>query len=210
MSDKWGLALMSVSGQEVLRQAFTLAYDELRRRLTRRLGSVELASEALHDAWLRLDRAQSIGAVHNPISYLLQMGFNAALKRRAADQRTIGLTDARMALGIADETPDPEHAMIARSDVEVLGRALAELPPRRRQILLASRLDRRTLSEIAQQLGVSQRLVELELKHALAHCAQRLNRKVIQRFGPLSSAGHRKTDDAARESIPPKEDGDDA
>lgn len=200
---------MSDSGQRALRQTFTVAYEELRRRLTRRLGSVELASEALHDAWLRLDAARSIGAVQNPISYLLQMGFNAALKRKAADRRAIGLGDARIALGIADETPDPEHAAMARSDIVLLSRALAELPVRRRQILLASRLESRTLSEIARQLGVSQRLVEIELKHALAHCAQRLDRKVIKRFGPASSGGYRKIDEAARESILPKEDGDD-
>jgi RNA polymerase sigma-70 factor (ECF subfamily) len=199
---------MEGSGREALRQAFALAYEELRRRLTRRLGSVELASEALHDAWLRLDRAQSIEPVHSPVSYLLQMGFNAALKRQAADQRAIGLADARMVLGIADETPDPEHAMIARSDIEVLSRALAELPARRRQILLASRLESRTLREIARQLGVSQRLVELELKHALAHCAQRLNRRVIQRFGPGASTGSRKSGEATRKDDP-KDDGND-
>jgi len=200
---------MNSSGRDALRQAFALAYDELRRRLTRRLGSVELASEALHDAWLRLDRAQPVGPVHRPTNYLLQMGFNAALKRRAADQRALGLTDARMALGITDETPDPERAMIARSDVEVLAEALAEMPPRRRKILLASRLEGLTLREIAQQLGVSQRLVELELKHALAHCAQRLNRKAVQRFGPRSLAGSHQSGKAPRKSAASENDGND-
>jgi RNA polymerase sigma-70 factor (ECF subfamily) len=191
---------MTNSGRDALRQTFALAYEELRRRLTRRLGSVELASDALHDAWLRLDRAQSVSVVHSPTSYLLQIGFNAALRRRAADQRALGLADACMALGIASETPDPEQAMIARSDVEALARALAEMPPRRRNILLASRLEGLTLSGIAQQLGISQRLVELELKHAIAHCAQRLDRKAVQRFGPRASGGSHKNGEAAPES----------
>ncbi|HEX3504686.1 MAG TPA: RNA polymerase sigma factor [Xanthobacteraceae bacterium] len=200
---------MSSSGREALRQAFAFAYDELRRRLTHRLGSVELASDALHDAWLRLDRAQSVGVVRSPTSYLLQIGFNAALKRRAADRRALGLADAGMALGIADETPDPEQAMIARSEVEALGRALAEMPPRRRDILLASRLEGLTMSEIAQQLGVSLRLAELELQHALAHCAQRLNRQAVQRFGPRSSGGSHKSGEATRENASPENDGND-
>lgn len=41
---------------------------------------------------------------------------------------------------------------------------------------------------IAEQIGISQRMVEIELKNALAHCAQRLNRKIVQRFGPRLSS----------------------
>jgi RNA polymerase sigma-70 factor (ECF subfamily) len=51
-------------------------------------------------------------------------------------------------------------------------------------ILLASRLEGTPLRLIAGQLGISQRMVEIELKHALDHCAERLDRKVTKRFGP--------------------------
>jgi RNA polymerase sigma-70 factor (ECF subfamily) len=61
---------------------------------------------------------------------------------------------------------------------------LEELTPRRRMILLASRVEEVTLQEIANRLGISQRLVEIELKHALDHCAERLQRQVVRRFGP--------------------------
>jgi DNA-directed RNA polymerase specialized sigma24 family protein len=70
-----------------------------------------------------------------------------------------------------------------------LVQALADLTPRRRDILLASRLENIPLHVIAARLDVSQRLVEIELKHALAHCALRLDREVIQRFGPRLSKG---------------------
>jgi RNA polymerase sigma-70 factor (ECF subfamily) len=69
-------------------------------------------------------------------------------------------------------------------ELEELQRAFAELTPRRRQILMAARAEGRQLREIAAQLGISQRLVEMELKQALEHCALRLNRVVVQRFGP--------------------------
>ena len=94
------------------------------------------------------------------------------------------LSDAKTAIGLIDETPDPERAAAARSEVEALRDALAELTPRRREILLMSRLEGVALRDIADHLEISQRLVEIELKHALAHCGLRLGRDVIQRFGP--------------------------
>jgi hypothetical protein len=40
------------------------------------------------------------------------------------------------------------------------------------------------LRDIAEHLGISQRLVEIELKHAVDHCAERLGKQVTRRFGP--------------------------
>lgn len=180
---------MSNSGRDALRRFFVVGYDELRTRLTRQFGSVELASDALHETWLRIDNAAPAGTVRSPKHYLLEMASNVALKRLRAENRFVTLTDAKLAIGLLDNAPDPERAAIARSEVGALARALAELTPRRRDILLASRLEATPLKAIAERLGISQRLVEIELKHALAHCALRLDRKVIKRFGPKPSQG---------------------
>jgi RNA polymerase sigma-70 factor (ECF subfamily) len=178
---------MTYSSRDALRRFFVLGYDDLRSRLIRRLGSAELASEALHETWLRIERAAPVGPVHSPKGYLLRVAINVALKRWGAEKRFVTLSDAKTAIGIADDAPDPERAALARSEMEVLARALSELTPRRRDILLASRLEGVTLRDIAARLDISQRLVEIELKHALAHCALRLDREVIQRFGPRPS-----------------------
>jgi RNA polymerase sigma factor (sigma-70 family) len=191
---------MSASNRDLLRRFFVHGYDELRTRLTRRLGSAELASDVLHDTWLRIERAVPVGEVRSPKQYLLQMAFHAALTHWRGDKRFVTLSDAKAAIDLPDEEPGPERAAAARSEVATLTRALAELTPRRRDILLASRLDGVALRDIASRLGVSQRLVELELKHALAHCALRLNREVTQRFGPRPAkhsqgeTGHREED----------------
>lgn len=177
------------TNREILRRFFLQAYHDLRAQLARRLGSVELASDALHETWLRLERAEPADAVLSPRRYLLQMASNAAFKRLGVENRLVTLDDAKAAIGLADETPDPERAVIARSELDALARALSELTPRRRSILLASRLEGIPLRIIAERLGISQRLVEIELKHALAHCALRLNRNLIQRFGPKPPDG---------------------
>ncbi len=175
---------MSESNRDLLRRFFVLGYDDLRARLVRRLGSSELANDVLHDTWLRIDRAPPAGELRSPGRYLVQMAFYAALAHWRGDKHLVTLSDAKTAIGLIDETPDPERAAAARSEVEALRDALAELTPRRREILLMSRLEGVALRDIADHLEISQRLVEIELKHALAHCGLRLGRDVIQRFGP--------------------------
>jgi RNA polymerase sigma-70 factor, ECF subfamily len=175
------------SVRDLLRQHYLLGYDELKSRLTQRLGSAELASEALQDAWLRLERSLPDGPVERPHSYLLRIAYNLGLRRSQRAVATLTLDDARSALDLVDETPDPARILEARLDLEKLKQAIAELSPRRREILLASRLENVPMREVAARHGISQRMAERELKSALVHCAERLGRNVVLRFGPRPS-----------------------
>jgi RNA polymerase sigma factor (sigma-70 family) len=190
---------MSESGRETLRQLLLVDYDELKSRLTRYLGSADRAADALQDTWLRLEGGTPIAPVRRPFPYLLRIAYNLALKRRQAERETVTLEDARIALNLADDAPGPEQIAGARSEMAAVRQALAELSPRRREILIASRVDGVPLREIAGRLGTSQRLIEMELKLALIHCGRRLGRKIVRRFGPKAPQGsdNKKNDDVA-------------
>lgn len=175
---------MSDQSRETLQRMLVLGYDDLRTRLTYRLGSADLAGDVLHETYLRLARPVPLGPVRSPKRYLLRIAMNIAFKRLRRDRRFFTLLDAKVALGLADDAPDPSRSVEARLEVEALQQALADLTPRRREILLASRLDGVPLREIAQRHGISQRMVEIELRRALASCALHLDREAIQRFGP--------------------------
>jgi RNA polymerase sigma factor (sigma-70 family) len=176
---------MTESPWTALRQLLADHYDDFRKRLTRRLGSDDLARETLHETWLHLHGRNTIGTIENPSSYLLRTAFNLATDRGLKEARIARRIEIKAVLEIADEMPGPERDVEARRDIAMLERALEELTPRRRAILLASRLEGLTLREIAERLGISQRLVEIELKHAVEHCAERLDRKMTRRFGPM-------------------------
>lgn len=178
---------MSESNREVLRRRFVLDYEALKNQLERYLGSVDRANDALQDTWLRLERAIPQQPIDRPFVYLLRIAYNIAVKNRRSERRTVMLEDALAALNFVDDAPDPERVAEARSEFAALERALAELSPRRREILIASRADGTPLREIAARLGVSQRLVEMELKLALLHCGQHLGKKIVQRFGPRAA-----------------------
>ena len=178
--------MMTETTWATLRHLLADRYDEFRRRLTRRLGSADLASETLHETYLHLDRVEPLGSVQSPGAFLLRIAFNIAADRGRAETRRAKRHEIRAVLDVADEVPSPERAVEARREVARLEAALEELTPRRRLIILWSRLESVPLRVIADRLGISQRLVEIELKHALEHCAERLGRTVTQRFGPRS------------------------
>jgi RNA polymerase sigma factor (sigma-70 family) len=167
-----------------LRELLVARYDELRERLRRRLGSDELARESLHETYLHLSQSGERTAVQRPESYLFRIALNLAVNHRRAIGRQATPQEIEAAIELVDETVQTEKTVEARLDLESLERAIEELPPRQRNIFFAVRVQDVPIQEVANSLGISRRFVEIELKRALAHCAERLDRTVTRRFGP--------------------------
>ncbi|WP_398469781.1 RNA polymerase sigma factor [Tardiphaga sp.] len=159
-----------------LRRRFLLRYDDLKLRLTRRLGSAELASDALQDTWLRLEASDGVAAVRHADSYLFTVAINIARDRRRAEARRLTSNEVDALLDIADEAPSQVDVAEGRSELRALEAILLELPPRQRAILLAARLEDMPRAEIAKRFRISVRLVQRELLDAQNYCAGRLKR----------------------------------
>jgi RNA polymerase sigma-70 factor (ECF subfamily) len=162
------------SGRYSLRQVLISSYDELKRRLTRRFGSADVATEALHEAWLRLDSGSEITAIRRPQSYLYRMALNVALDQKRADARWADKAALEALLRSDVDRIDPEHIAAMRSEVSALERILAEMPARRRAVFRAVLVEELPYREIAERLGISLRSVEREMGYAFDHCAERL------------------------------------
>jgi RNA polymerase sigma-70 factor, ECF subfamily len=175
---------MAETSRTILRNLLLSGYDDLKHRLARRLGSSELAGEALQDTFLRLELAGDIGAVSSPQGYLFRTALNIAADRRRAESRHLTHVEVESLLDLADSTPDAARAAEARSEVEALKRALAELPARRREIFLAAWVEGTPRTSLAARFGVSLRTIKLELKRARDYCALRLDRDATKRFPP--------------------------
>ena len=175
---------MSETSWEALRERFIVKYDSFRSRLRKRLGSDDLARESLQETWLQLARPGGTHPVAQPDSYLFGIALNMAAGLKRTEARHAGRLEIESALEFADEAAGPDRIVEARFNLQELEHALRELSPRRRAILLAARIQELPIQTIADQLGLSRRMVEIELKHAIAFCAGRLDRPVIQRFGP--------------------------
>lgn len=170
---------MTEASQAALRRLLLRRYENLKSRLARHLGSSDLASEALQDTWLRLERREGIAAVHSYDAYLFRVAVNVARDRQRTEDRRLTTSEVETLLVIADEAPSSEEVAVARSDLRALEAVMAELPPRQRAILLAARLDGLPRDEIAKRYRISRRLVQRELQEAQDYCASRMKRPKV-------------------------------
>ncbi|HEY4275179.1 MAG TPA: sigma-70 family RNA polymerase sigma factor [Rhizomicrobium sp.] len=180
---------MSENDKYVLRKVFLNSYSDLVKTITKRLGSRERAEDALHDAYIRLERNGEVSA-QSPRAYLVRMALNIATDTWRAENhpkripgvpqesRSILTAMGRdAALNAIDENPDAERVAVARSDLRRLNAILAELPARRRAIFEAIWLEGATPEQAADRFDLALRTIQQELKLAREHCFARFREK---------------------------------
>jgi RNA polymerase sigma factor (sigma-70 family) len=173
---------MSDTNITALRDLLLSDYRGLDRQLTRRLGSADFASDVLQETYLRLEGMNDLGPVRSPKAYLFRIALNIANDRRRAESRRLTVDEVDCLLDIPDDRPDAAQVIEDRSEVNLLRRAIAELPERRRRVLTLSRIEGLPNREIAKRLGVTVRTIETDLKQAVEHCAHRLQRHIPAKF----------------------------
>lgn len=154
-------------------------YAGLHRRLARHLGCAELASDSLHDAWLRLGAlAAGNGAplAHSPVAYVFRVACNAATDSLRRNRAWLYADEGDAAEDgierLADAAAGPERLAELHADLRRLAQALEQLPRRHRQVLEALRVDELTRQEVAERHDMSLRNVDTALRQALDHCAR--------------------------------------
>jgi len=166
-----------------LRQFLISGYTDMKRRLTRRLGSEELASEVLHETYLRLDPARSAAILLRPSDYIFRVALNIATDKWRDENRRLNYSEVEALYHFADTAIDAEQDIEMRSELAALARAFEALTPRQRAIVIAVRVDGTPHAALARQFGISERMIDKELRRALEHCASQLERTLITRFG---------------------------
>lgn len=137
----------------------------------------------MQETFLRVERISHVGAIDRPDDYLFRIALNVASDRRRSERRHLRMDEVDALLNIADDAPTAAAVVAGRQDIEILDRALQELPPRMQHVFSAAMVKRQADSEIAAELGVSSRTVEIDLSNALKHCAHRLGRTLSRRSG---------------------------
>jgi len=162
-----------------LRDFLVARYDDLKRRLAQRLGSSDLAGDALQDTYLRLEGKEHLSAISQPGAYLFKMAFRIAVDyTRKPEHRLAAVeTDDESVVDDApDLAPGPEQIVQGRADLARLLTLLDKLPARRREVLLAVQLDGTPQKELAERYGVSLRTIERDLELAHAFCLAQMKR----------------------------------
>lgn len=160
---------------DALASFFIGELPRLLRYFTQRTGSLADGEDLTQETWIRLSRnskkaSQAPGPYLRRIMESVAIDFSRARSRRFQDLHVALTPDLRA------RVPTPEDAAAGRDELEALKLALAELPQRRREVFIRATLHGESCRQIAAHYGLSRRTIEMDVKAALEHCAERLAR----------------------------------
>jgi RNA polymerase sigma factor (sigma-70 family) len=150
-------------------------HDSLIRFLQMRLRVKEDAADVAQEAYIRMMQYEGSRQIQSPHSMLFRIAINVAndlgraeQTRRAADQTSIDDVE------LACDKPAVEREIAAEQDLALLYEAIEQLPTKCRHVFLLSRVQRMTYPQIAAHCGISIKMVEKHISHALAICMKKV------------------------------------
>lgn len=125
----------------------------------------------MQETYARLLRARDRGPVASPRGLLFATARNAArdILRRRATSQTFPITEF-VESRVFDGAPGVAETVSRRQETDLLTAAIAELPPRCREILVLRKFENLSHREIAQKLGSAEHTVEAQLTKAVHRC----------------------------------------
>ena len=166
---------VSVGEPLSVRELIRKHHASLMHLLRRRMRVAEDAADVAQEAYIRMMQYEGSRDVRFPTSLLFRIAINVAKDQRRADEvRHVGqqcdIDDFQLDSGVAD----PEREVAARQDLDSLYEVIAALSPKCRRAFLLSRVQGLTYAQIAEQCGISVKMVEKHISNALARCAARI------------------------------------
>lgn len=157
----------------------------LRQTIARMVRRKDVADELLQETYLRLYRAGKRDEppdVRSMRGFLYSVARNVARDylRRSKLDPVDPVGDDALAHGVYAEVPDhsqdPEAAVGADQEMQLLLRAVQSLPERCRQVFTLRKVYGLSYKEIAAYLKISPHTVEAQLTKSMQRCAQALGR----------------------------------
>jgi RNA polymerase sigma-70 factor (ECF subfamily) len=142
-----------------------LTFSRVQAALRRRGRSVHDAEDLVQEAWVRMASHGPKDAVANPGAFLMRTALNLSIDAHRA-KGTHGEAVALEDVVLVDAAPGAEALLLGKERLERMIAGIGRLPDRTREIFLAHRLDGRSYTDIAQELGISINAVEKHVTKA--------------------------------------------
>lgn len=154
---------------------FQQYYGELLRFLTAKLGCHEQAADVVQDTFVRIRCMKDLAAVAQPRAFLYKTALNLTVdlfrRQRIRSERIAPLDGTE---DVASTIPRQDVEVEAKERVRLLYEAIADLPPKCRQVFLLHKFMDMPHAYIAARLGISKNMVEKHVMKAMAHCRKRV------------------------------------
>ena len=149
-------------------------YRELVCFLNAKLGNRQVAEDVVHDAYVRILERSSDIPIDQPRAFLYRTALNLVIDghRRNALRQSEPLEVLDSEECFSPSSPHTSHDQGQR--MEMLERALTELPAACRDSFLLRKLEGLTHLQIAARLNISRALVEKHIVNAMKHCRVRM------------------------------------
>ncbi|NIF27277.1 sigma-70 family RNA polymerase sigma factor [Pantoea sp. Tr-811] len=149
-------------------------YRELVSFLCARLGSRQAAEDVAHDAYLRVLERTEGEQIEHPRAFLYRTALNLVVDRHRRHQ--VRQCEPLEVLDSDDrwQVPGLSHELQLDRRLNLMQRALDELPPACRESFLLRKIEGMSHPQIAQALGISRSLVEKHIVNAMKHCRIRM------------------------------------
>lgn len=161
--------LTDASHAQRISRLFSEHNESLIQFLATRLRSVQEAKEVAQEAYVRLLSLEDSGAVSFLRAFLFKTAANLAVDRIRSRNRQRQAQDA----GLCDESreaPTPDREAASEQEMEIVRRLIGELPPKCRRAFLLHRVQGAEFAEIAQEMGLSERMVRHYVLRAVLYC----------------------------------------
>lgn len=164
-------------------------YRELLNFLGRATADQDTAADLAHESFARVLAAQRTGqAIRHPRGLLYRTARNLLVDAHRRDSVRVGVHAAEWEAGDDRHAPsiedvpapaafDPEAILASRQGLAAVLDTIDRLPPRCREAFILYKFDGLTYAEIASQMGISVRTVEMQLQIAMKACWACLERQ---------------------------------
>ena len=160
--------------------------------LAARLNSRAEARDVAQEAYVRMLQLEGIGAVGFLRAYLFRIASNIAVDR----MRRRVVREAGPPQALFEELlsrPEPERLVLAEQELDVIKAAIAELPEKCRRAFALYMFGERTIAQIAESMGLTERMIRNYVAQALAHCRYRRDQANAESKATSSSTANRRT-----------------
>ncbi|TBR41600.1 sigma-70 family RNA polymerase sigma factor [Marinomonas agarivorans] len=160
--------------KEAISDLYCIYRKDLLLHLQMLVRDINIAEELLHDTFMRVFTMSSIRAIKKPRPFLMKVAHNLALDylRQKKSKPTENIGEREVELDFIVEEPEYVDQLIKAHRLRYLRQAITNLPPRAKEALLLSKYREMTLKQVAQEMRISQTMVEKHLKTALEKCRE--------------------------------------